>query len=334
LKWVGIAVLLAAVAAIPAFASDFQLFKFTGVLVFAIALLGVNILTGYNGQISLGHGAFYTLGAYVAALPTAYLAWPHWLALPVAAGVCLLAGCLFALPLVRLPGIHFALVTFALAMVTPSLANYQGIAQWTGGSQGLGLDKPQVPFGLPLSYDQWIYLLSLSMLAVLYLLASNLLRGRVGRAVIAIRDQPVAAQAMGIDTTLYKTLTFGVSAMYTGIAGALSALALLYASPAGLFVSLGFLIGSAVGGIASLSGAIYGAVFLQLMLQLTGAIAQSAKTAAVLAIFGVVVIAFLHLLPNGWPAWSQGSASRSSGLDRVRVLPVDAHGIVAAKPWP
>jgi len=299
LKRTWLALLLAGAAALPAVTGDFQLFKFTGVLVFAIALLGVNLLTGYNGQISLGHGAFYTLGAYAGAIPVVYFALPHWLALPIAAGVCLAAGCLFALPLVRLPGIRFALVTFALAMVTPSLANYKGIASWTGGSQGLGLDKPEVPFGLPLSYDQWIYLLSLAVLAVLYGVASNLLGGRIGRAVVAIRDQPVAAQAMGIDTTLYKTLTFGISAMYVGIAGALSALALLYVSPAGLFVSLGFLIGSAVGGIASLSGALYGAVFLQLIALLTGAIAQSAKTAAVLAIYGVVVIVFLHLLPNG-----------------------------------
>ena len=299
MKRVGLVVLLAGAAAIPAFASDFQLFKFTGVLVFAIALLGLNILTGYNGQISLGHGAFYTLGAYGTAVLTAYCAIPHWLALPITAGVCLAAGCLFALPLVRLPGIQFALVTFALALVTPSLANYKGIANWTGGSQGLGLDKPQVPFGLPLSYDQWIYLLSLSVLVLLFAAAANLLSGRVGRAVMAIRDHPLAAQSAGINTTYYKTLTFGISAMYAGIAGALSALALLYVAPAGIFVSLGFLIGSAVGGIASLSGAVYGAVFLQLIALFSGAVAQSARTAAVLAIYGVVVIAFLHLLPNG-----------------------------------
>lgn len=299
MKRLGIAVLLVAVGSLPAFASDFQLFKFTGILVLAIALLGLNMLTGYNGQISLGHGAFYTLGAYVAAILMTYFAVPHWLALPVAGGVCLAAGFLFALPLVGLEGIHFALVTFALAAVTPSIANYKGIAAWTGGSQGLGLDKPAVPFGLPLSYDQWIYLLALFVLVCLFVVASNLLGGRIGRAVMAIRDHQVAAQATGINTRYYKTLTFGISAMYTGIAGALSAMALLYVSPASIFVSLGFLIGSAVGGIASLSGAIYGAVFLQLIVLLTGAIAQSAKTAAVLAIYGVVVIAFLHLLPNG-----------------------------------
>lgn len=295
----GIAVLLLAAGALPAFASDFQIFRLSGILIFAIALLGLNILTGYNGQISLGHGAFYTLGAYAAAALTAYFKIPHWLALPIAAGVCLAAGCLFALPLVRLPPMQFALVTFALAMTTPTLANYKSIERWTGGSRGMGLDKPEVPFGLPLSYDQWIYLLALTVLAVLFVAASNLLKGRIGRAAVAIRDDALAAQVAGIDTTYYKSLIFGISAMYVGIAGALSAMALLYVSPAGIFVSLGFLIASAIGGIASLSGAIYGAAILQIIMLLTGAIAHSAKVPAVLAIYGVIVIAFLHVLPAG-----------------------------------
>jgi len=295
----GLAVLLLAAGSILALASDFQLFKFTVVLVYAIALLGLNIVTGYNGQTSLGHGAFYTLGAYVAAILIAFFSVPHWLALPVAGGVCLAAGFLFALPLVRIQGEQFALVTFALAMVMPQLANYKGIERWTGGSQGLWLDAPEVPLGLPLSYDQWIFLLSLGVLVTLYIVASNLLRGRIGRAVMAIRDHPLAAQAMGIDATRYKSLVFGISAMYTGIAGALSGMALLYVSPASIFLSLSFLIGSAVGGIATLSGAIYGAAFLQVILLVTSEIAQSVKTPAVLAVYGIVVIAFLHLLPGG-----------------------------------
>ena len=319
-KRIGIAMLLVSAGSIPAFASDIQLFRLTAVLVYAIALLGLNILTGYNGQISLGHGAFYTLGAYVAAGLAAFFAIPHWMALPIAAAVCLAAGCLFALPLVRLPHIQFALVTFALAMATPTLANYKAIERWTGGSQGLGLDKPEVPFGLPLSYDQWIYLLALAVLTVSFVAASNLLRGRIGRAAVAIRDHPLAAQVAGIDTALYKTLIFGISAMYAGTAGALSGMALLYVSPAGIFVSLGFLIGSAVGGIASLSGAIYGAVFLQFILLVTGGIAHSAKISAVLAIYGIVVIAFLHLLPAGvaggiakLAAWARRQLGRLEG---------------------
>ncbi len=299
MKRAGLAVLLLAAGAVPALATDFQLFKFTGVLVYAIALLGLNILAGYNGQISLGHGAFYTLGAYVAAIMMAFLQLPHWVALPAAGAACLVAGVLFALPLVKLDGIRFALVTFALAAVVPQLANYKGVEPWTGGSQGLGLDRPEVPFGLPLSYDQWIYLLALFVLVLLFAAASNLLGGRIGRAARAIRDHQVAAQAMGIDATRFKALVFGVSAMYTGIAGALSAMALLYASPSGIFVSLGFLIGAAVGGIATLSGALYGALFLQLIQLATGAIVQTMPAATAFAVYGAVVIAFVLLLPSG-----------------------------------
>ena len=299
MKRAGLAVLLLAAGAVPALASDFQLFKLTVVLTYAMALVGLNMLAGYNGQISLGHGAFYTLGAYVAAVLVAHAGTPHLLALPIAGATCLVAGFLFALPLVRVPGVQFALVTFALAGVVPQIANYKGIEGWTGGSQGLGLEQPEVPFGLPLSYDQWMYSLTLLLLVLLFVLASNLLGGRIGRAVMAIRDHPLAAQAMGIDATYYKSMIFGISAMYAGIAGALSGLALLYVSPASIFLSLSFLIGSAVGGIATLSGALYGAAVLQLILFATGEIAQSVKTPAVLAIYGIIVIMFLHFLPAG-----------------------------------
>lgn len=306
----GVILALSLVATIPWIASDFQLFKLAGILVYAIALLGVNILTGYNGQISLGHGAFYTLGAYTAAILMVYFAVPHWIALPIAGVVCFAVGAFFALPVARLEGMHLALATFALAVVTPQLANYKGVASWTGGSQGLGLSKFDVPFGLPLSRDQWVFLLALFVLALSFVLASNLLGGRIGRAIIAIRDQPIGAQSMGINTTYYKTLTFGISAMYTGVAGALSALLLAYASPASIYVSLGFLIGSAVGGIASLSGAIYGAIFLQVILFAAGTIAQSTRTPAVLAIYGIVVIAFLHVLPDGVAGFVNRVAAR------------------------
>ena len=299
MKRAGLAVLLLAAGVVPTLASDFQLFKLTVVLAYAIALLGLNMLAGYNGQISLGHGAFYTLGAYVAAMLIAYSGMPHWLALPIAGSACLAAGFLFALPLVRIQGVQIALVTFALAAVMPQIANFKGIEGWTGGSQGLGLEQPEVPFGLPLSYDQWMYLLTLFTLVFLFALASNLLRGRIGRAVMAIRDHQLAAQSMGIDTTYYKALTFGISAMYAGVAGALSGMALLYVSPASIFLSLSFLIGSAVGGISSLSGALYGAAFLQVILFATGEIAQSVRTPAVLAIYGIIVIMFLHFLPAG-----------------------------------
>lgn len=309
----GFLLLLALAGTMPLVLSDFQLFKLTNVVILAIALLGINIVTGYNGQVSLGHGAFYTLGAYTAAILMTFFALPHWAALPAAGLVCLAAGALFALPVVRLEAMHLAMATFALAGVTPVLANYKGIEKWTGGSQGLGLDRPPVPLGMPISYDQWIFLLALFVLVLSFATASNLLGGRIGRAIIAVRDHPLGAQAMGVNATYYKTLTFGISTMYTGLAGALSAMALLYAAPAGIFVSLAFLIGSAIGGIASLSGAIYGAIVLQGILLAAGTVAQSAKTPAVLAIYGILVIAFLHVLPGGVSGLVAGMSARIRG---------------------
>ena len=297
----GLCLLVAGAACAPLVASDFQLFKLTNVLIYAIALLGLNILVGYNGQISLGHGAFYAIGAYAAAVLTAHLAVPHWAAVPLAGAVCLAAGVAFGLPTLRLGGMHLAMATFALGAVLPIVVKHKSIEQWTGGGQGIALDKPPVPFGLPLSFDQWLYLLTLFVLVVCFALAANLLHGRIGRAIVAIRDDPIGAEALGIRSAYYKTAAFGISAMFTGIAGALAALALQYVAPGlfGIFLSFGFLIGVAVGGFATLSGAIYGAIFLQLIFLVVGVTAKSLNTANVFLIYGVILIVVVHFMPGG-----------------------------------
>ncbi|MGH8741695.1 MAG: branched-chain amino acid ABC transporter permease, partial [Burkholderiales bacterium] len=238
-------------------AGDIQLFQLTNVMVFAIALLGLNILVGTSGQISLGHGAFYALGGYCAALLVSHLALSPLLALPAAAGACLGAGFLFGLPAARLPPIHLAMATLALGAVLPNVVKHKALELWTGGSSGMALERRDVPFGLPLSFDQWLYLLTLAVLVLLVVLAANLLHGRIGRAVAAVRDHPIAAEASGIHTTLYKSAVFGISAMYAGVAGALSALSIQYVAPGiyGMFLSFSLLVGIAVGGIGSLRGA-------------------------------------------------------------------------------
>ena len=270
-------------------------------LVYAIALLGLNILVGYNGQISLGHGAFYAIGAYTSAILVVHAGVAHWATIPVAAAICFVAGFLFALPVLRLGTMHLAMATFAVGAVVPILAKSRAIEQWTGGGQGMGIDVPAVPFGLPLSFDQWLYLLTLFAAAACFVLAANLLRGRIGRAVLAIRDDPIAAQAMGIDLVLYKSLVFGVSAMLAGVAGALGALAIRYVGPGmfGIFLSFGLLIGIAVGGIASLSGAIYGAIFLQVIFLLVGTTARALQTWNLWLIYGTILILFLCFNPHG-----------------------------------
>ena len=217
-----VVVLLVAVS-LPFTMSNFRLFQFTQVLIYAIALLGLNMLTGYNGQFSLGHGAFYAIGAYTTAIMMDRWDIGYGWTIPVAGVLCLIVGFLFGRPALRLEGLYLALATFSLALAVPQILKY--FEHWTGGSQGIVLNKPKAPFGLRLSEDQWLYWLTLAVAIVLFVLAYNLLHGRTGRAIVAIRDNHIAAEAMGVDNALYKSVVFGVSAAYTGVAGALSQLA-------------------------------------------------------------------------------------------------------------
>jgi branched-chain amino acid transport system permease protein len=201
------------------------------------------------------------------------------------------------LPALRLEGLYLALATFALGVSLPALLKYHHLERWTGGVQGIVIAKPDPPFGLPINADQWLYYFTLAVALLMFVLAWNLLRGRIGRAMIAIRDQHVAAQAMGVNTAMVKSLAFGVSAMYTGIAGALGAIAVQYVAPDSfnIFVSIVFLVGIVIGGLASISGAIYGALFIQFVPN----VADEISKAAPWAIFGVFLIGFVYLMPMG-----------------------------------
>jgi branched-chain amino acid transport system permease protein len=292
-----VATLLLVVCALPFLVSNYHTFQLTLVLVYAIALLGLNILTGYNGQISLGHGAFYAIGAYVAAILMDKFGVPYWLTVPVAAAVCLVAGFLFGLPALRLEGLYLALATFALGVSMPQLLKYKHLENWTGGVQGIVILKPEPPFGLPVNQDQWLYLFTLAVAIVMFVLGWNLLRGRVGRSLVAIRDQPIAAEAMGVHNALYKSLAFGVSAMYTGVAGALGAIAAQFVAPDSFsfFLSIILLVGIVIGGLASISGAVYGAIFIQFVPNIANEISKGAPW----AIYGVFLIGFMYLMPTG-----------------------------------
>ena len=202
--------LLALACVLPFLVSNYRVFQFTLVLGYANALLGLNMLTGYNGQISLGHGAFYAIGAYTAAILMDKYGVPYWATLPIAGVVCAVAGFLFGLPALRLEGLYLSLATFALGVALPQILKYKGIEHWTGGAQGIVIVKPDAPLGLPLSPDQWLYFFTLAITAVMFVLGWNLLRGRVGRALVAIRDQPIAAAAMAPSapaTPVYIALT-------------------------------------------------------------------------------------------------------------------------------
>jgi branched-chain amino acid transport system permease protein len=294
---IGLAALVAVSCVVPFVLSNFHIFQATLGLAYSIALLGLNLLTGYNGQISLGHGAFYALGAYVTAILMAKFGVAYWLTVPVAGFVCLIVGFLFGLPALRLEGLYLALATFALAVATPQLLKYKHLEEWTGGVQGIVITKPDPPFDLPINEDQWLYFFTLAITIVMFAIARNLLRGRVGRAIVAIRDHPTAAETMGINTALYKSLTFGVSALFTGVAGALGAIAVQFVAPDSFngFVSINFFAGVVIGGLASISGAFYGAVFILLVPN----IADQISSAAPGAIYGIFLIAFMYMMPTG-----------------------------------
>jgi branched-chain amino acid transport system permease protein len=182
-------------------------------------------------------------------------------------------------------------------VAVPQLLKFKGIEDWTGGVQGIVISKPEAPFGLPLNPDQYLYLFSLAVAALLFLFAWNLIRGRIGRAMMAIRDHALAAEAMGIDLAMLKTRTFAVSAMYTGVAGALSAIAVEFVAPDSftIFVSIFLFVGLVVGGVASITGAIFGAAFIVFIPN----IAEQVSKAAPGAIYGVILIAFMYLMPSG-----------------------------------
>jgi branched-chain amino acid transport system permease protein len=291
-------VVLAALAALPFVLPGYRTFQITQAAIYAIVLLGLNILVGFNGQLSLGHSAFYCVGAYTAAILMERLGVPYWATVPIAGGVAFGSGFLFGLPALRLQGHHLALATFALAVATPQLLKHKALAGWTGGAQGMVLTKPEPPSWLAVNADQWLYLFTLAIGIAMFVIGRNLVRGRTGRALEALRDHPVAAEAMGINAALYKSAAFGVSALYAGVGGALSATVVSFVAPDSFqpLLSMTFLIGLVVGGIASVSGALWGALFIQFVPNL----ADDMSKAIPGAIFGVALLACVYAMPYGF----------------------------------
>ena len=300
---IGIAVGLAFAVGAAFWFSDYHLFQLTMVVVYAIAILGLSIVTGFNGQISLGHGAFYAIGAYVTAILMDKYDVPYFYTLPVSAVVCACVGFLIGLPALRLGGLYLALTTFALAVAIPQLLKHKAVEDYTGGVQGIVILKPDPPFNLPINSDQWLYLFTLGIGCLMFLLAWNLLRGRIGRAMRAIRDRAVAAEAMGIDIAMLKTRTFAVSAMFTGVAGSLGAITVQFVAPDSftVFVSIDLFVGMVVGGAASIGGAVFGALFIQFVPNLADHVSKAAPG----AVRGIILIIFLYVAPAGMAGLTQ-----------------------------
>jgi branched-chain amino acid transport system permease protein len=308
------------VALLPRFMGEFRLLQFTLVAVYVIALLGLNILTGYSGQISLGHGAFVGVGAYVTTLLSLgrpglellQLDPPSWLpigdgmtpifTIPIAALVTGVLGLLIGIPALRLGGISLALATLALAVSFPILM--KRYAEVTGGGGGLNLNLPETPFGWDISTRHWLYYEAWVTAGILFVLAWLLVRGRIGRAWRAIRDGEVAATSSGVNPALYKTFAFGVSAAYAGAAGALFAIEIAYVNPDTFPVALSILLlaSAVIGGLGSLAGAIFGALlyqFLPIYSQEPPVVSFEFADQAPPVVFGVFLIVIMLLLPGG-----------------------------------
>jgi branched-chain amino acid transport system permease protein len=295
-NWAGVAVVLV-LAALPLFLTNFTVFQLTMMLIYAIAILGLNLLTGINGQFSLGHGAFYAIGAYTAAILMEDAGLAYGWTLPAAGIICFASGFLFGLPALRLEGIYLALATFGLAVAMPQFLKLSVIEPWTGGVQGIVIMKPDAPFGLPLSQDQWLYYFTLVVALLLYWFATNLVASRSGRALMAIRDNPLAARAMGVNNALYKSLAFGVSAAFTGIAGALGAIVVQFVAPDSFTfaLSVALFVGLVVGGVGWLPGALIGGAFIVFIPNL----AELFNKALAGAVYGVILILLIYLMPTG-----------------------------------
>jgi len=305
--------------AAPLSMNGYHLYQATQVLIYMIALIGLNLLTGYNGQISLGHGAFFAIGGYGAAILSSRFGLPFWAAIPLASSVCFVAGFLFGFPALKLGGLYLALATFALAVAAPQILSYKGFDAWTGGAQGLQIVKLQAPAWTHLDPDQWIFVVALAAAALLVWVALNLVRGRIGRALVAIRDHGLAAETMGVDAALYKTTAFGVSALYAGVAGALGSIVVGFVSPDsfGLFLSLSFLVGIVVGGLASVGGAIFGALFIEFVPNYADRLSmQFGESAKALpgAIYGLLLIAIMGIAPAGVAGLARALVRRASRL--------------------
>jgi branched-chain amino acid transport system permease protein len=302
--------------------SDFHTSQVAYVAIYAIALLGLNILTGYTGQISLGHGAFMAIGGYVTAALVLHHGTKDLWTIPIAALAAGLVGLLFGIPALRLSGPYLALATFAVAVAIPQVIKklddvkvhthalgVTGKTGLTGGSQGLQLfGSPDLTgavagvnvLGHHLTPFEWLYYLSWAIALVLFVAAWLLTASRFGLSTRAIRDSEVAAASSGVNPAFYKTLAFGISAFYAGVAGALYAMANTFVNPAAYPVTLSItlLIGLAVGGLGWLPGAVAGAAFIQYMPNLAQQVTKRPGAPAV--VYGVVLIAVMLVLPTGF----------------------------------
>jgi branched-chain amino acid transport system permease protein len=289
---------------LPFVLSEFRTVQLATVGAYFIAILGLDVLTGHSGQVSLGHGAFMAVGGYTTAILMANHGvrdvWTIPVAALVAGGIGLAAG----VPALRLSGLYLALATFGIAIVLPTIL--KKFDHFTGGSTGITLFGRPTQSGhgagyLGLTNNTWLYALTWSIGVMLFLLAWLMLSKRFGRSLRAVRDSELAAAASGVNRSAYKVSAFGISAAYAGVAGSLYTINVAYVSPDTFQIqlSLFLLVGAVVGFFGSIWGAVLGALLIQFLPDIVGTIpsVDTKQAGPATFAFGAVLVVLMLLLP-------------------------------------
>jgi branched-chain amino acid transport system permease protein len=300
LLWLGVGAV--AVVVLPLLVSDFRQFQLAYVGVYFIAILGLNMLTGYSGQISLGHGGFMMIGAYTTAILSVDHGVKDIATIPIAGVVAGIAGFAFGFPALRFRGVYLALATFAIPVALIQIT--KKYSDFTGGGGGMNLTR--------IVSGSYVYWLTWPIAGVLLVVAWFLVGGRFGRALRTIRESEIAAVSSGVNLAMNKTVVFGISAAYAGVAGSLYAMAVAYVNPDTFPIDLSILLltGVVVGGLGSLGGVVFGALFVEYVRIYAGNILDgvqvvlptnldSKATGAPAVVYGVVLMLILFLAPSG-----------------------------------
>lgn len=315
-------VLLVVAMVIPQTAKPTDVKQLVDVMTFAIAAMGLALLTGFSGQISIGHGAFMGIGAYVTAILVVDHGWPWYGATAAAMLASFAVGLLVGLPALRIRGTALALATLGLAVLFPQAI--KRFSDVTGGSQGKRVPLPDryaAPDWSGLADDQWLYYTVLVFLVVALLLMRNLVRSRVGRALISLRDNEVAGEVLGVNVARYKVIVFGLSGLLAGVAGSLIVYRRGFVNAGGFEITLSIelLLTAVVGGIATIAGPLVGAATIDYSREAI----QGRSEVLSPVIFGGALILLMMVMPDGivggarraWRRLRRARGDRTTGPD-------------------
>jgi ABC-type branched-subunit amino acid transport system permease subunit len=304
-----------ALLGLPNVVDNYVIYIGARLFVYILVALGLNLLTGYAGQVSLGHAAFFAIGAYTAAILAEALQWPFILCIIAAALCSAVVGYMLGLPCLRLSGLYLAMATLGFTLIVQEMLLQLSVI--THGSEGMSVPKASI-LGFDFDSDYRKYYLLYGVTIVMLILARNLVRGRTGRAWLALRENERAAEAMGVNLAQYKTIAFAISAFYTGLAGALSAFLVGFLDPQefSFFLSIQFITIIILGGLASLLGSVLGAGFLIILPELLAGLDVWQAL-----VYGVIMVLTIIFMPFGLSGAIRLYASRWLGIGVEPIIP-------------